>query len=67
MRVLIISEPIEWNQREGTTRYETRYDVELDVVNINDAEGFQASVFDYDITIVQLELKSSEAISQGEL
>lgn len=54
MRVLIISEPIEWSQRFDTSRNAPPYDVELDTANINDSDGFQASPFDYDVTIFHI-------------
>ena len=66
MRVLILSEPIEWSQRFGTNRYAPPYDVELDVVNINDSDGLQASAFDYDVTIVHIERPTHHTIGYFE-
>ena len=66
MRVLIISELIERNQRYGTNRYVPPYDVELDTEGINDAEGFQASAFDYDVTIVHITMPMYHSIGYFE-
>ncbi len=54
MRLLIISEQIDQIQRGGSNQWEPPYDVQLDIVNLNNTDGFQVSVFDYDVTIVHI-------------
>lgn len=55
MRVLILSDTISGMQASySESRYHAPYDVQLDTGDLNDAEGFTFSVFDYDVSIVHI-------------
>jgi len=54
MRVLILSDTIEHEQRVGKSPYRAPYDVHLDVGDLNETDNFIFSVFDYDVSIVHI-------------
>jgi hypothetical protein len=54
MRVLILSDTIWSRQRRAESHYQPPYDVELDVSDLNETDGFTFSVFDYDVSIVHI-------------
>lgn len=54
MRLLILSEIIDWKQRYGKARYTPSYDVQLGVNDPNETERFSPSIFDYDVSFVHI-------------
>jgi len=54
MRLLILSESIDRTQRFGKVKFEPPNDVHLTVGNLNEADSFPYSVFDYDVTILHI-------------
>lgn len=54
MRVLILSDRISHQQRLAGVKYQPAYDITVDVADLNDADGFKSSVFDYDVSIVHI-------------
>jgi hypothetical protein len=54
MRLLILSESIQWTQSFGKAKFEPPNDVHLAVGNLNDADRFPYSVFDYDVAILHI-------------
>lgn len=54
MRVLILSETIDYEQQFGKSPYQAPYGVHLDVGDLNETDDFIFSVFDYDVSIVHI-------------
>ena len=54
MRLLIVSEEIERQQRVGKVKYTPPYDAYLEAGDLNSPFGFPFSAFDYDVTIVHI-------------
>ena len=54
MRVLILSETIDHEQRFGKSPYQAPYSVHLDVDDLNKTDYFIFSLFDYDVSIVHI-------------
>lgn len=55
MRLLILSEEIDHEQKFGKVRYAAPYDVHLDIGDLNSTNDFRFSVFDYDVAIIIIE------------
>ncbi len=56
MRLLILSETIDWEDVEKS--YRPPYDIKLDKGNLNEQWGFNFSVFDYDVSFIHIKQPS---------
>lgn len=65
MRLLILSSRIDWTQRHEDYLYHPPYSVRLDVGNLNDADNFRFSLFDYDVSIVHVTKPSWPSTTEG--
>jgi len=55
MRLLLLSQSIDWIQRFEEPKFTSPYDVYLDVDDLNDPGHYPYTVFDYDVAVLHIE------------
>lgn len=66
MRLLILSESIEWDQNNSDNKYVPPHQTYLDVGNPNEVDNFSYSLFDYDVSIIHIRKPNHHTIGYYE-
>ena len=66
MRVLILSESINYQQRSEEGKYYPPYTVSLEIADPNKPDGLHYSIFDYDVSIVHISKPTHDTIGYYE-